>query len=491
MANLGPGAVIRLNREWRVGQSLGEGGFGRVYEVACDGETGFVAKIIPAVPGAERELLLADQPASRFVVPIVDRGEWDDHLVLVMPRAEKSLADEMSRLGGRLPVDSALAVLTEVASGLADIDGKIVHRDLKPSNVLFLHGRWQIADFGIARYADATTEPDTRKYAKTMPYAAPEQWRGERATAATDVYGFGAMAFEVLSGALPFPGPSEADFRHQHLHVTPPALAGVPTALRSLVDECLLKAPGARPTAANIVVRLRGQRENRPRFKALELAHQEAVRGRTEEERRRSVEQSDRERVAALREAGSLSLANVVRLLARTVAESAPIAQIDMDPGDLGLSAIVTNARLVLGGFRVVAPVSEMQFEVILEARVRLEVQPKEDGWQGREHSLWFCDAQTQGVYRWFELAFDNNPTYGRHASRAPFGLPPSDDAAAALRRGLSRYRVVWPFSPFDQGDEGSLVERWLTWFGEASIGKLGMPLRVPELPVEGSWRRG
>jgi serine/threonine protein kinase len=69
-----------------------------------------------------------------------------------------------------------------------------------------LDGRWCLADFGISRYAEATTAPDTRKLAWTPAYAAPEQWRAEPASAATDVYALGVIAYELLAGIRPFRG---------------------------------------------------------------------------------------------------------------------------------------------------------------------------------------------------------------------------------------------------------------------------------------------
>jgi serine/threonine-protein kinase len=126
---------------------------------------------------------------------------------------------------------------------LSDLDGRVVHRDLKPENVLWLGGRWCLADFA-------------QKFAFTPSYAAPEQWRFDRTTGATDVYAVGVIGHELLSGQRPFGGPGVDEFREQHLHTDPPRLTGVGAAVAALVDECLHKAPNARPTAANFLARL-------------------------------------------------------------------------------------------------------------------------------------------------------------------------------------------------------------------------------------------
>ncbi|MCV7062825.1 protein kinase, partial [Mycolicibacterium vaccae] len=129
-------------------------------------------------PGAERELLIgaANEAAKhRNVVPLLDDGEHDNNWVMVMPRADRSLAQHLNDSGGSLSVEETLVVLTDIATALSDINGSLVHRDLKPQNVLLLNGTWSLADFGISRYAEASTSPDTRKYSLTAQYAAPDQ----------------------------------------------------------------------------------------------------------------------------------------------------------------------------------------------------------------------------------------------------------------------------------------------------------------------------
>lgn len=245
--------TIKLNRSWKLGNPFASGGFGKIFEAEGEDGTIAVVKLIPKAPDASRELLFESISGLPNIVPVFDSGEWEDYYILVMPHAEKSLRQHLTEVGGKLAVAEVVPVLTDMAEALASLQIGVVHRDLKPENILFYMGHWCLVDFGIARYAEATTAPDTRKYAMTPPYAAPEQWRAERATSATDVYAFGVIAFELLQGILPFPGP---DFREQHLNQPSPAIIDCPSFLASLVTECLFKASQARPKPANILARL-------------------------------------------------------------------------------------------------------------------------------------------------------------------------------------------------------------------------------------------
>lgn len=234
---------IRLPRgEWWYDPtaSLGpEGGFGAVFaggRAAGDRSVAVKRLKLSARDAAHRELRIANELAGQafeHVVPILDAGldaELDSYFV-IMARATRSLQDEL-RSGKRFNDAEAIDVLGQIAKGLAEVP-TIIHRDLKPANVLLHDGRWKVADFGIARFVEETTSLHTLKECLSPPYAAPEQWRMERATTATDIYALGCIGFVLLTGGPPFPGPSPADYHEQHVQASPPVLEAHDPRLRS------------------------------------------------------------------------------------------------------------------------------------------------------------------------------------------------------------------------------------------------------------------
>ena len=486
--------VIRLTKDWRIGDQLDRGGFGSVYLAWSEDGAPAVAKLIPKDPGAERELLFEDLNEVPNVVPVLDSGEWDNYWVLVMPKAEKSLRDYLDSEDGPLPVHKAVEVLVEVANALVSIEGRIVHRDLKPDNILLLNGHWCLADFGISRYAEATTAQDTRKYAMTPPYAAPEQWRWERATSATDVYATGVLAYELLTGRLPFSGP---DYRHQHLEDRPDPIPSIPPKLQSLVSECLIKASQARPSPQNLLSRLNESLEPAPgAARRLQRANQNVVQQQAEADRKQSVARAEGERRNELREAADTSLGQtgqIVKALHEQVVANAPVSRPTFGPllwrcslkGAEFSMDLAKSAELPPEGANYLPP-----FEVVAYARITIRIPLDEYEYEGRSHSLWYCDAQNLGEFRWYETAFMNNATGFKRTLLAPFALSPGQEAYGALSNVTTHYQVAWPFIPIDQGDEGEFIERWIGWFADAAEEKLHHPERMPERDPQGSWRR-
>ena len=481
---------IKLERAWRLGSQLGEGGFAKVYLAQDENGDPAVIKLVHKEPGAQRELLFEELEGSPNVVPILDRGKWGDYWVLVMPLAEKSLRDYLVEMGGQLAVNEAVSVLVDIVEALAGVEGRgLVHRDLKPENVLLLGGRWCLADFGIARYAEATTAPDTLKHAMTPGYAAPEQWRGDRATSATDVYALGVVAYELITGKLPFLGP---DFRYQHLEELPELIPGIPDRLRALVGECLYKGPEARPRSQNLLARLKASMETAsPGGVRLQQANALVVDRQAEEARQQSAAQVEAERRHELRSAADQSWENILALLERQIKDNAPA--VETSPGSfLNFKRWVLNgATLLVDSPQAVNPGADkdLPFEVMAHTLICLASPPDQSGYTGRAHSLWYCDAQEQGVFRWYETAFWE---LGSQSIIKPFAMPPEAvDTALALSSAMHTYYVAHPFMPIDQGDEDSFVERWMGWFGDAAKGQLRNPSSTPESNPQGSWRRG
>ena len=487
---------LQLQQVWTLGERIGAGGFGQVFAaVSAAGETA-VAKLVPKAPGAERELLFVDLTGIRNVVPVIDSGETNDAWVIVMPRADQSLRQHLDDVDGPLAVPDAVTVLSDIAATVADLDGKVVHRDLKPENVLLLDGHWCLADFGISRYADATTAPDTRKYALSPLYAAPERWRNERATIATDIYSLGVMAYELLSGDLPFSGTDIHDFREQHLHADPEHLAFVPAPLGALVEECLYKAAEARPSPSNVVARLARIAQTAPSgglAKLEEANRAEAVR-RGESGRRESEFRSDAERRAALGDAAAKGLARVKDTLQEAITQAAPSARL-VTNRDGGWIIRLNQAEMEFAPSTRTPPSpwgswTPPAFDVVAHAALGIRIPVDRYDYEGRVHSLWYCDAQEKGRYQWFETAFMVGAFIPRRGRQNPFAMNPGEESAKAVWNGMAEWQVAWPFTPLSVGDLDEFVNRWAGWFADAAQGRLSHPSSVPERSPQGSWRR-
>lgn len=238
--------------------ALGRGGQGTVHVGRRRGDDGAVAikRILGGAtrgPDRNRELQIAlklgQRPPQRLVAPLTWAVDGED-LLLVMPLADRSLADELAEHRGGLSEGVQLAVLRDITTGLAQLHSAgIVHRDLKPGNVLLYAGRWHMADFGISRDLDVRTATVTFQHAGTAPYTAPERWRGQPATHKSDLYALGCIAHELATGIWPFPGRDLAEQQHQHLHTPPPATPVSPSLARWIL-RLLDKDPARRPQDA-------------------------------------------------------------------------------------------------------------------------------------------------------------------------------------------------------------------------------------------------
>jgi serine/threonine-protein kinase len=190
------------------------------------------------------------------VVRLIDHGVDDGVPWIAYEYLEgRALAERLR--AGPLSHEVALAAGSQVAAALAAAHRKgILHRDIKPANVLEAsEGTWKVTDFGIARWTTgAAVKTKTGVLLGTPHYMAPEQVRGEPASAASDIYALGVMLHELIAGVPPFTGASPIEVLQRHMADPPPRLRDVspstPAAVEAYVLRMLEKHPAARPASA-------------------------------------------------------------------------------------------------------------------------------------------------------------------------------------------------------------------------------------------------
>ena len=130
-------------------------------------------------------------------------------------------------------------------------------------------------------------------------------------------------------------------------------------------------------------------------------------------------------------------------------------------------------------------------FEVIAFSVLSLQILAGSDGYEGRSHSLWYCDAQEARRYQWFETAFMIPVLVRARTRQDPFALNPGDDSAGAVASGWpDRAQVAWPFTPVSTSELAELIGRWAGWFADAAQGTLRRPNPMPERSPQGNWRQ-
>jgi serine/threonine protein kinase len=489
---------MRLNldkRSWTRGEALDadKGGFGSVFEALSEDGATAVVKFVPKAPGAERELLLGDLLSVEslpHVVPVIDSGEAGDYWVIVMPKAEKSLWMYLQEQGGSLDTEETISVLKDIAIALKAIDNKVVHRDLKPQNILLLNGQWCLADFGIARYAEAATAEETWKGSLSAQYASPEQWNYEHATNAVDIYSFGVLAYQLISGRLPFFGPSIPDFRRQHLGETPADLKLGTPRLRLLIQDCLSKLPEMRPSASKLLERLQtaNQVAALPGLTKLSNISKDISDKNARDQAKELADRSEAEHLTGMFNHAVQMFGRFANPLLEVIEAEAPSANIERDStgGNELFKVELSGAKLTVFRPKPAAPWNG-PFTIIGFAAIRCETPSSRNGWYGRSHSLWFCDAKEESHFAWHETAFMH--TMGSGNAYDPFSLTPPE-AAAALNPGMATRQVAWPVEEIDPEEPTEFLDRWLGWFAAAAEGSFVRPSRMPERSPNGSWRR-
>lgn len=251
---------------YRIVRLLDQGGMAVVYE-ATDERLGRVValKVMTGHDGDQTDFRERFLRESRFaasldhpnIIPIYEAGEDSGRLFIAMRYVRgRNLAEILHRTGP-LPVNRVLSILEPIAEALdlAHQSG-LVHRDVKPANILLASGRDDdhdhpyLSDFGVTKRAAALTRLTATGYVVgTMAYVAPEQIRGEPLDARTDLYAFGCVVYESLTGVPPFVRDDQAALLWAHLSQEPGRVSGHRPELAPLdavVARALAKAPGDR-----------------------------------------------------------------------------------------------------------------------------------------------------------------------------------------------------------------------------------------------------
>src|SRR3954452_2216965 len=254
---------VTLGGRYRLDERIAGGGMGDVWRGTDEvlGRTVAVKILLPALldepgfaerfRGEARTMATINHPG---VVDVYDYGSDQQLAFLVMEYVEgDALSRTLSRVG-RLTPARTMALVAQAADALqaAHANG-IVHRDVKPGNLLVRpNGTLVLTDFGIARSALVGQLTAAGSVLGTASYISPEQAAGSVATAASDVYALGVVAYQCLSGHRPFDGATPIEIAMKHVRETPrPLPADIPPPVRAIVDRALAKDPAARwPTAA-------------------------------------------------------------------------------------------------------------------------------------------------------------------------------------------------------------------------------------------------
>src|SRR5919199_3421020 len=217
----------------------------------------------------KREAQSAASLSHRHIVPVFDAGETGDGLYYIaMEYLPGGTLKDRIMSKGPLPVRTAAAAALQIAEALqAAHEQGMIHRDIKPHNILVTDsGHVKVADFGIARAAEATTISDLGEILGSVKYMSPEQAMGEPVGPASDLYSLGVVLYEMLTGKVPFEADSRAGVPVKHVDERPRPLRevnpDVPEAMEALVLRLLAERPEDRyGSAAELIGELERVRE--------------------------------------------------------------------------------------------------------------------------------------------------------------------------------------------------------------------------------------
>jgi serine/threonine-protein kinase len=257
-ADLNPGSDFS---GYRVEALIGRGGMGSVYHATAPGTGRAVAlKVIAGELASDpyfrqrfaREARLAATLDHPHVVPIIESGEWEGRLFIVMPLIDGLDLHAVIASAGPLAPRAAAAIVAQVGAALDAAHARgLLHRDVKPGNVL-VEG-WPeldhayLTDFGLSKHVLSQSGlTRTGRWVGTVDYAAPEQLQAGEVDYRVDVYALGCVLFQALTASVPFPKERQLQKMIAHISQPPPLVSALMPGLEAF-DEVVRRAMAKRP----------------------------------------------------------------------------------------------------------------------------------------------------------------------------------------------------------------------------------------------------
>ena len=249
---------------------LGRGGMGEVYEAVDRQLNRTVAvKILRPELAADRRFPARFRREARTVaglshsgiVAVYDVGEDDGNTFIVMELVAGRTVGDLIESESPLDPGRVARIGMSAAQALAHAHSRgVVHRDVAPGNLMVTSGdEVKVLDFGIARAARGSARPGSGTSRGTVAYVAPEQLSGHTPDHRADIYGLGAVLYELATGRAPFTGTTAdevAERARTEIPIAPGVLSGVPASLSDAIQRCLAKDPADRPSDAGTLAEL-------------------------------------------------------------------------------------------------------------------------------------------------------------------------------------------------------------------------------------------
>jgi len=244
---------IVLGNRYELLEKIGEGGMAEVYKARCNKLNRFVAVKILRKQFAnneeisqkfKKEATAIANLSDTNIVNILDVGTQDDIDYIVMELVNGKTLKDVINFNGNLGYNTAIKIALQIAKALdCAHKNNIIHRDIKPQNILITeNGDVKVTDFGIAKSTDSTTITNTTSIIGSAHYLSPEQAKGTYIDCRADIYSFGVVLYEMVTGKLPFEGDSPVTVALKHLQEEPIAPKSINSAIPDSLNKLILKA---------------------------------------------------------------------------------------------------------------------------------------------------------------------------------------------------------------------------------------------------------